>query len=194
MSSELPQGLRQRVNAWLAQNDHGSQREAVRTLSARYAAGQTSTAIDLAPYLAARMPATFAAVAAVLAEVAKLSPEFAPTTALDVGAGPGTASFAAFAQCQSRHTFRQCLNNAVPFNRSHANPAGNLTARAAAADAELGFWIDDAHFHARCFNIGKTKIIHGIESKALSKMKYKLCAALWPASVSSSRLKRHFRI
>jgi len=105
MSSELPQGLRQRVNAWLAENDQSSQREAVRTLSARYAAGQASTAIGLAPYLAARMPATFAAVATVLAEVAKLSPEFAPTTMLDVGAGPGTASFAARAQWVSLKHF-----------------------------------------------------------------------------------------
>jgi ribosomal protein RSM22 (predicted rRNA methylase) len=105
MSYELPQGLRQRVNAWLVGNSQGSQREAARALSVHYAAGQGSSKIGLAPYLTARMPATFATVANVLADVAKLRPNFAPKTVLDVGAGPGTASFAAQAQWPSLKQF-----------------------------------------------------------------------------------------
>ncbi|MEF2552758.1 small ribosomal subunit Rsm22 family protein [Aurantimonas sp. A2-1-M11] len=46
-------------------------------------------------YLAARLPATFAAIRASLDAVAERRPEFAPATLLDVGAGPGTALFAA---------------------------------------------------------------------------------------------------
>ena len=41
------------------------------------------------------MPATYAAVAASLNALTAIRPEFAPATLLDVGAGPGTAAFAA---------------------------------------------------------------------------------------------------
>ncbi|MBN8966068.1 MAG: methyltransferase, partial [Rhizobiales bacterium] len=46
-------------------------------------------------YLAARLPATYAAVRASFEAVAVVRPDFAPVTALDVGAGPGTALWAA---------------------------------------------------------------------------------------------------
>lgn len=46
-------------------------------------------------YLATRLPATYAAVHASLRAVADLLPDFSPATALDVGAGPGTALWAA---------------------------------------------------------------------------------------------------
>lgn len=49
-------------------------------------------------YLAARLPATYAAVRGSLDAVAAARPDFAPSTALDVGAGPGTALWAA-AEC-----------------------------------------------------------------------------------------------
>jgi ribosomal protein RSM22 (predicted rRNA methylase) len=51
-------------------------------------------------YLAARLPATYAAVRASFEAVVAARPEFAPVTALDVGAGPGTALWAA-ADCWS---------------------------------------------------------------------------------------------
>jgi ribosomal protein RSM22 (predicted rRNA methylase) len=43
----------------------------------------------------ARMPATYAAVAASLNALSEVRPDIAPETLLDVGAGPGTASWAA---------------------------------------------------------------------------------------------------
>lgn len=46
-------------------------------------------------YLAVRMPATFAAVKKVLLECTKRIPDFNPKTVCDIGAGPGTASWAA---------------------------------------------------------------------------------------------------
>ena len=46
-------------------------------------------------YLAVRLPATYAAVRASFTAVAEARPDFAPRTALDIGAGPGTALWAA---------------------------------------------------------------------------------------------------
>lgn len=50
---------------------------------------------DALAYLAARLPATYAAIRASFAAVAAALPDFAPRTALDIGAGPGTALWAA---------------------------------------------------------------------------------------------------
>jgi ribosomal protein RSM22 (predicted rRNA methylase) len=50
---------------------------------------------DALAYLAVRLPATYAAVRASFAAVAEARPDFAPKSALDVGAGPGTALWAA---------------------------------------------------------------------------------------------------
>ncbi|MDY0028643.1 MAG: small ribosomal subunit Rsm22 family protein [Pseudobdellovibrionaceae bacterium] len=49
-------------------------------------------------YLVSRLPATFAANARVMEEVARLLPDFFPKKILDVGAGPATASLAAYMQ------------------------------------------------------------------------------------------------
>lgn len=46
-------------------------------------------------YLAVRLPATYAAVRASFAAIAQARPDFAPRTALDIGAGPATALWAA---------------------------------------------------------------------------------------------------
>lgn len=74
--------------------------EASSRLTASYRDGKASslavaTPIDAKAYLAARMPATFAAVSAALDEAFRCCPGFQPRSLLDVGAGPGTASFAA---------------------------------------------------------------------------------------------------
>jgi ribosomal protein RSM22 (predicted rRNA methylase) len=50
---------------------------------------------DALAYALARMPATYAAVTACLNALVEARPDFAPQSLLDVGAGPGTASFAA---------------------------------------------------------------------------------------------------
>lgn len=46
-------------------------------------------------YVAVRMPATYAVVGTVLDEIKQRMPDFAPHSLLDVGAGPGTATWAA---------------------------------------------------------------------------------------------------
>jgi ribosomal protein RSM22 (predicted rRNA methylase) len=51
--------------------------------------------VDALAYALARMPATYAAVAAALNALCAVKPNFAPQSLLDIGAGPGTASWAA---------------------------------------------------------------------------------------------------
>jgi ribosomal protein RSM22 (predicted rRNA methylase) len=57
--------------------------------------GLIASETDALAYALARMPATYAAAAASLNALLDARPEFAPSTLLDIGAGPGTASFAA---------------------------------------------------------------------------------------------------
>jgi ribosomal protein RSM22 (predicted rRNA methylase) len=96
----FPGNLDEAVAAWLTGRGQGlAARNA--TLSERYRAGETSSHVDPAAYLATRAPATFAACRKVLAEAARAAPEFSPTSLLDVGTGPGTAGWAAVTQWPS---------------------------------------------------------------------------------------------
>jgi ribosomal protein RSM22 (predicted rRNA methylase) len=68
-------------------------------LSAGYRANLTSRqavpdAAGVTAYAASRMPATYAAVTAALDRLAAARSDFAPETVLDLGSGPGTASWA----------------------------------------------------------------------------------------------------
>lgn len=86
-------------------------------ISQTYRGGGGSGAIrnetDALAYALARMPATYAAVVACLNALCEIRPEFAPHTLLDIGAGPGTATWAA-AQAFD------CLDE---FDAIDANPA-----------------------------------------------------------------------
>jgi ribosomal protein RSM22 (predicted rRNA methylase) len=96
----FPGNLDEAVAAWLTGKGQGlATRNA--TLSKRYRAGKTSSHVDPAAYLATRTPATFAACRRVLADAAHAVPEFSPTSLLDVGSGPGSASWAAITQWPS---------------------------------------------------------------------------------------------
>jgi ribosomal protein RSM22 (predicted rRNA methylase) len=70
-------------------------------LSERYRSAEADedphrfSSVDMQAYLATRAPATFAASRRVLAELASLRPGWAPESLLDLGAGPGTATWAA---------------------------------------------------------------------------------------------------
>src|SRR5258708_5476448 len=54
-----------------------------------------ASAAQRAAYLAVRLPATYAAIMRVLSEIPQLAPDASITNMLDLGAGPGTATFAA---------------------------------------------------------------------------------------------------
>ena len=72
-----------------------------RALSDAYRAGGSpasraaSTAGEVAAYLATRAPATYAAAAEVFDQIRVLRPDWAPASVLDLGAGPGIATWAA---------------------------------------------------------------------------------------------------
>ncbi len=98
---ELPRAIRQAVDAALEGVPLGDLQQAAQRLSERYRAetrdGRQHLSDKLAAlaYLAARMPATYAAIHASFDAVAELQPDFAPNTVLDAGAGPGTGVMAA---------------------------------------------------------------------------------------------------
>ncbi|WP_269931983.1 small ribosomal subunit Rsm22 family protein [Aminobacter sp. HY435] len=98
---ELPAALRAAVDRALEGVPLGELQRAADTLSSRYRAEVRDGRLHLSDemfanaYLATRLPATFAAVRASFESVAELMPGFAPQSLLDVGAGPGTALWAA---------------------------------------------------------------------------------------------------
>jgi ribosomal protein RSM22 (predicted rRNA methylase) len=95
--TDLPEALRAAVRAYGDGRAAGLAAKA-RDLSRHYRAGGTSTVgIDFGAYLTARLPATYAAIAKVLAVLRAARPDFEPRSMLDAGAGPATASWAAAA-------------------------------------------------------------------------------------------------
>ncbi|MDQ0454104.1 small ribosomal subunit Rsm22 family protein [Rhizobium paknamense] len=97
---ELPASLKSAVERLLENQPLEPLMKAAERLSSRYRRevrdGVLHIGDDLAAkaYLAARLPATFAAVRAALEAVAESRSDFAPKTLLDVGSGPGTALWA----------------------------------------------------------------------------------------------------
>jgi ribosomal protein RSM22 (predicted rRNA methylase) len=98
---ELPPALRQAVDAALEGISGRDLAAASDALSQRYRGevrdGRFHVSDDLTAraYLAARLPATYAAIRAALDAVAAVRPGFSPRRLLDFGAGPGTALWAA---------------------------------------------------------------------------------------------------
>lgn len=98
---ELPAALRQAVDAQLQGVALADLQRASSMLSRRYRAetrdGKWHLSDELAAqaYLAARLPATYAAVVSALQEAAEVYGDFSPVSHLDIGAGPGTAMWAA---------------------------------------------------------------------------------------------------
>ncbi len=104
MDTDLPSDLPSDLRAGLDRAAQGISRHALgrrsAAISQAYRSGQGSaqaiqSADDALAYALARLPATFAAASSVLAALKEAAPDFAPRTFLDVGAGPGTACWAA---------------------------------------------------------------------------------------------------
>jgi ribosomal protein RSM22 (predicted rRNA methylase) len=95
LPAELKSALDARLQG-LSRNDAAG-RAAV--ISRTYRGGGDSSAIrtetDALAYAVARMPATYAAATASLNALCEIRPDFSPRSLLDVGAGPGTATWAA---------------------------------------------------------------------------------------------------
>ena len=116
-SPTLPLELRAALEAKLqgVARDGIARRAAL--ISRTYRDGGNSAAIasesDALAYALARMPATYAAVIAGLNALVEIRPDFSPKTLLDVGAGPGTASWAAAETYSSLQSFALLDNNAA---------------------------------------------------------------------------------
>jgi len=96
---DLPAKLKSAVAARLEGLSRSEASARAALISQTYRDGGTSrgirSATDALAYALARMPATHAAVAASLNALSAIRPDLAPAALLDIGAGPGTASFAA---------------------------------------------------------------------------------------------------
>jgi ribosomal protein RSM22 (predicted rRNA methylase) len=96
---DLPAELKAALDARLQGLSRKDTAARAAAISQTYRDGGGSGAIasqdDALAYALARMPATYAAVTASLNALGEASPDFAPKSLLDVGAGPGTASWAA---------------------------------------------------------------------------------------------------
>jgi ribosomal protein RSM22 (predicted rRNA methylase) len=96
---DLPAELKAALDAKLHGLSRHDAAERAALISKTYRDGGNSGAIksetDALAYALARMPATYAAVTASLNALREITPHFAPSSLLDVGAGPGTASWAA---------------------------------------------------------------------------------------------------
>ncbi|MCC6917602.1 MAG: methyltransferase type 11 [Alphaproteobacteria bacterium] len=99
---ELPSALRQAIDRALAGTPADKLADASTRLSRGYRDGDgrpdrphVADSTAALAYLASRMPATYAATRAALGMAAERVPAFTPRRLLDVGAGPGTALWAA---------------------------------------------------------------------------------------------------
>lgn len=109
-SPDLPAALRAALEARLQGISRNDAAERAASISKTYRDGGGSAAItseaDALAYALARMPATYAADIACLNALAEIRPGFAPATLLDVGAGPGTATWAAAEALPSLRSFK----------------------------------------------------------------------------------------
>lgn len=99
---DVPAELNQAIERELEGVPLSALRESVERLSERYRMHRGASASrfiadhdDIAAYVGYRMPATFAAVASAMSEVARIMGAWTPRSVLDVGAGPGAAAWAA---------------------------------------------------------------------------------------------------
>jgi ribosomal protein RSM22 (predicted rRNA methylase) len=117
ISPTLPPELKAALDGKLQGFSRTEAAQRSQKISTTYRAGGGSGTIkseaDALAYALARMPATYAAVAASLSAFAEIAPDFAPETLLDVGAGPGTASWAAAEAFSSLQDFTLLDANAT---------------------------------------------------------------------------------
>ncbi len=143
----LPPALQAAIDAELDARATGRLGEASAALTREYAAGRASAVADPrqhAAYLAARLPATYAAVSATLAMIpADVRDRL--RTLLDLGAGPGTATWAARERCPNLESAllvdrsADLLATAARLGRtSGADAAVAVTTRV--GDASRGTW------------------------------------------------------
>lgn len=114
---DLPAELKAALEARLHGFSRGEASVRAALISKTYRDGGGSGAItseaDALAYALSRMPATYAAITASLNALREIVPGFAPESLLDIGAGPGTATWAAAEAFASLRTFDLFDANAV---------------------------------------------------------------------------------
>jgi ribosomal protein RSM22 (predicted rRNA methylase) len=105
LPAELKAALETRLHG-LSRND-AAERSAAISQTYRDSRGSAAirTEADALAYALARMPATYAAVIASLNALQEVRPSFEPQSLLDIGAGPGTATWAAAEALSSLRSF-----------------------------------------------------------------------------------------
>ena len=147
ISPLLPPALKATLDAKLhgLSRSDAAARAAVISQTYRHGGGSGTirTEIDALAYALARMPATYAAVTACLNALLEVRLDFSPHSLLDIGAGPGTASFAATEAFPSLHSFALLDRNSAlralanEFARENAR-LSQMTYAAGDARAMLG--------------------------------------------------------
>jgi ribosomal protein RSM22 (predicted rRNA methylase) len=142
LSADLPPALRAALDGLAGRFGGRELAAASARLTADYRAGRGSrlpSPVDLAAYAVARMPATYAACAAVLWEAAART-DCAPRSVLDVGCGPGTATWAAATVFDSltHATLRDAHPGMIGLGRDLAASGPDLVAAADWRTAKLG--------------------------------------------------------
>jgi ribosomal protein RSM22 (predicted rRNA methylase) len=126
LPSELKAALARKAEG-LSRNDAARRAEAIsQTYRSGGGSGRIKTSEDALAYALARMPATYAAIAASLNALIEVNPGFAPQSLLDIGAGPGTATWAAAEAFASLGDFNLLDANAalrdLAIDLAQANP------------------------------------------------------------------------
>jgi ribosomal protein RSM22 (predicted rRNA methylase) len=143
MSRDIPAPLGAAIAAQL----HAQSRKRIAALAGAmsdgYRAGRASREVigseEFAlAYLLARLPATYAAVSAVLGEIVERAPAFAPASLLDAGAGPGTASWAAMSVWPGLVRVTMLDDSEVFRAMAHRLAAASPHAALAAASVQAG--------------------------------------------------------
>src|ERR1700746_1227964 len=114
---DLPAELKAALDAKLEGLSRHDVAARAAVISKTYRAGGASGTIkpepDALAYALARMRAPYAAVSACLNALSEARPDFAPKRLLDVGAGPGTATWAAAEAFASLQDFTLLDSNSV---------------------------------------------------------------------------------
>ncbi|ANW00021.1 small ribosomal subunit Rsm22 family protein [Bradyrhizobium icense] len=95
LPAELKAALDGKLRGFSRSDAAGRAASISRTYRSGGGSGTIRSETDALAYALARMPATYAAVIASLNALVEIRPDLAPETLLDVGAGPGTATWAA---------------------------------------------------------------------------------------------------
>ncbi len=92
---QLPSFVSASIAAWLRDHGGGPLRDGTAAMRAQYQRGKSSREVDIASYLVTRAPATFSAVHRAIEMCVDQLQDFSPRSILDVGAGAGSATWAA---------------------------------------------------------------------------------------------------